>query len=260
MKTYIMCSGGKDSMATCILAYENKIPIDGVVISEFYFDNERKIPAEHPIQYEWKHKVAIPKLKEMGFNVIVVSPPSDIDYIQLFHRKTKYSKVVDRNGRPKGFPIAKTCWAKSYCKQIPLDKWCRKQGKFQKIIGFAYDEKERIERLKRNGWRSLLYEYKITEKDAYDLSKSYGLLSPIYQYQFRDGCWFCPNSSIKQFAKLQREYPHLWEELRKLSTTPNLICPKFKYDMTFAQVEKQIIEINNQVTMFDLIEEKGEKQ
>ena len=80
-----MCSGGKDSVATCILAKEHNIHVDAVVFSEFMFSIKDNIPAENPIQYEWKHKVLIPRLKEMGFEVIIVKP--NTDYITLFNRE-----------------------------------------------------------------------------------------------------------------------------------------------------------------------------
>ena len=109
--------------------------------------------------------------------------------------------------------------------------------------------------MKKEGWRSLLYEYGITELCASWLCRFYNLLSPMYEYQFRDGCWFCPNASIKEFARLKKDYPYYWGKLKELSLTENLVSNKFKYDMTFAQVDKQIQEINGQLNMFDLIKE-----
>lgn len=254
MKTYIMCSGGKDSVATCILAKEHNIQVDAVVFSEFMFSIKDNIPAEHPIQYEWKHKVLIPKLKEMGFDVVIVSP--NTDYITLFNRKIRFSKIANRNGKLCGFPIAKSCYIKNYCKQIPLDKWSKKQGEFVKIIGYAVDETERIGRMKKHpNQRSLLYEYNITEKEAYNICVCNNLLSPIYELDVRDGCWFCPNKPIKFFAQFKKDYSNYWSRLKELSLLPNQIKDRFKYDLSFAQVEKQIQEINGQVNMFDLIEE-----
>lgn len=257
MKTYIMCSGGKDSVATCILAYEHNIQVDAVVFSEFMFSVKDNIPAEHPIQYEWKHKVLIPRLKEMGFKVVIVSP--NCDYISLFNSITRRSPVPDRNGKLRGFPIAKSCHIKSYCKINPLEQWSKKQGEFIKIIGYAVDETERIERMKKHSnQRSLLYEYNITEKEAYNICVRNNLLSPIYELGTRDGCWFCPNKPIKFFAQFKKDYPNYWSRVKELSLLPNQVNDRFKYDMTFAQVEKQIQEINGQINMFDLIEDKGE--
>jgi 3'-phosphoadenosine 5'-phosphosulfate sulfotransferase (PAPS reductase)/FAD synthetase len=102
-------------------------------------------------------------------------------------------------------------------------------------------------------------EYKITEKDAFEICRRYNLLSPYYELGIkRQGCWFCPNCSIKTFAQFQKDYPQLWNELKILSHDKEMVSPNFKYGMTFAQVEKQIMEINNQVNMFDLLEEEKE--
>lgn len=66
MKRYIMCSGGKDSMATIVLAKEHGIKVDGVVIAEVMFDLKRNISAENPIHAKWLHEVAIPKIEKWG--------------------------------------------------------------------------------------------------------------------------------------------------------------------------------------------------
>lgn len=64
MKRYIMNSGGKDSMATTIYAYENGIDCDGVVMSEVMFDHKRNISGEHPLHAEWLHDIAIPTIEK----------------------------------------------------------------------------------------------------------------------------------------------------------------------------------------------------
>ena len=40
MKYIASCSGGKDSIATIILAHENKEPLDEIVFAEVMFDEE----------------------------------------------------------------------------------------------------------------------------------------------------------------------------------------------------------------------------
>lgn len=260
MKTYIMCSGGKDSVATCILAYENKIPIDGVVIGEVMFDHSRNISAEHPIHADWLHNVLIPTLEDK-FKYKVILLKSKDDYISIFNKRTNGSKKnPQRKDKKRGFPLGLGCCIRRELKVKPIDDWCKKQGDFIKILGIAYDEKVRLERMhQRKNERSLMEEYQITEKEAFGICQKYNLLSPYYDLGLkRQGCWFCPNCSIKTFSKFAKYYPHLWNELRILSKDKEMVSPNFKYGMTFAQVEKQIQEINGQVNMFDLIEDKGE--
>lgn len=70
-------SGGKDSMATILLALEHNEPLDRVVFSEVMFDHERGISGEIPEHIEWIYSTAIPKLEEMGVKVDVVRAKKD---------------------------------------------------------------------------------------------------------------------------------------------------------------------------------------
>ena len=247
MKRYIMNSCGKDSMATCIIRYEKYGAgggVDGVIIGELMFSHKDNIPAEHPILYKWKHEVAIPKLQQMGYKVYLVK--SEHDYLSLFHKRYKYSKDESKNGLKWGWLIASMCSLKLYGKIMALDKWCKKQGEFEKIIGYAFDEKERIESmLKKPNMSSTLYEEKIMEYQTYNICRPYGLLSPIYDTKNRDGCWFCPNQSVEDMAKFAKEYPHYWAVLEELSEDKELASQNFRFGQTFAEVNTQIKEINS---------------
>ena len=75
-------SGGKDSMATILLALENNEPLDRVVFAEVMFDHKRGISGEIPEHIEWVYSVAIPKLEQMGVKVDVVK--SEKDYVHFF--------------------------------------------------------------------------------------------------------------------------------------------------------------------------------
>lgn len=74
----------------------------------------------------------------------------------------------------------------------------------------------------------------------YNLCKKFGLLSPVYDFSSRGGCWFCPSASIKEYAHTKSEHPELWEELRKLSLTDNLVSYGFKYGETFDEIDRKI--------------------
>lgn len=257
MKKFIMNSGGKDSMSTCIIRYEKYGAgggVDGVVMSEFMFSNKDNIPAEHPLMYKWKHEVAIPKLEEMGYKVYVVK--SEYDYLSLFHKRIMRSKKEERIGMKWGFPIAKLCYLKRSCKINPLNSWCKKQGEFEKIVGYAYDETERIESmLKTPNMSSTLYEEKVLEQDTFDICRPYSLLAPTYESNTRDGCWFCPNASVEQMAKFAKKYPHYWTLLEELSKEDELASQYFRYDKTFEQVNQEIKTINNRMTIWDYLGE-----
>ena len=254
MKRYLMWSGGKDSSASIVLCYEKGIPLDGVVMSEVMFDHKRGISGENPKHIEWVYNVAIPIIEKMGYKVIIVK--SESDYMQEFNRiRSKSKQHLERNGKKVGFFLGGMCIGNNILKMLPLRKFLKEQGEVEEIVGIAYDEYERLERLnKKFGKWSILALYGITEAMTYSICAKYGLLSPIYNStKKRCGCWFCPNQSVKEFAKLKQEYPHLWEELRTMAKTPNLVSDGFKYGKTFFEVERRVDLINNQVSIFDCL-------
>lgn len=240
------CSFGKDSIATILLALENDEPLDRVVFSEVMFDHKRGISGEIPEHIEWIYSTAIPRLEQMGLKVDVVK--ADTDYLYWFHHipNGKYK------GKKEGFLIGGMCKLNSMCKVKPIKQYCKQFADFElvKYIGIAVDEPERLKRL-RDGKISLLAKYGYTEQMAMELCRKYDLVSPIYQTGTRGGCWFCPNAKIKSFAELKNNYPHLWQELVKLSKEKNLISKNFKYNKTIAEIEREmaIIDLNNKLQL-----------
>ena len=97
----------------------------------------------------------------------------------------------------------------------------------------------------------MLDKYGYTEAMAQQKAEEYGLLSPIYGTGSRNGCWFCPNASIKQFGRFRQAHPDLWAELVKLSHTPNLCSYGFKYGKTVQEVEKLIDWNERQLKLFE---------
>lgn len=147
----------------------------------------------------------------------------------------------------------KTKPIKTFVKELDRVGW-------QSIVGIGIDEPKRLAKMRnRENQTSLLEKYGYTEKMAYDLCKEYGLLSPLYEMGgMRQGCFFCPNAHIKEFARLQRNYPSLWQELLDLNELyrkdkTQFVAQGFKYGMTFDEIINQVNAINNQITIFDLI-------
>ena len=70
-KKHILCiSGGKDSMATAILALEHGEPLDMAVYCEVMFDEN--ISGEVPEHRDFMYHTIIPWLKDNGVPVSVV--------------------------------------------------------------------------------------------------------------------------------------------------------------------------------------------
>lgn len=247
MKTYLSWSGGKDSSASIALCYENNIPLDGVIFSEVMFDNARNISGEDPEHIAFIH-AAIPIIERMGYNVFILHSTSD--YLQEFNHIIRNSRIATRNGKKAGWLIGGMCKANLKLKIAPIKHFLQGIGECQQIIGIAADELKRLARLKANQ-RSVLAEHGINEADTYEICRRYGLLSPIYENKSRSGCWFCPNSSIKDFARFAKQHPELWTELEKLSRDTDIVSKGFKYGRTFQSVNREVQLLNNQISFFE---------
>lgn len=246
MKRYLSWSGGKDSSASIVLCNENGIPLDGIIFSEVMFDHSRNISGENPEHIEWIYNTAIPIIERMGYPVKVLR--SDKDYLYNFNTIFRKSRVPERNGKKHGWLIGGMCWA-NRLKVEPIRFFLKSVGDYQQIIGIAADEQERL----KPNQRSVLINYGVCEADTYSICRKYNLLSPSYAYEKRGGCWFCPNSSIKEFARLKKYHPELWNELEKLSHDTEIVSQGFKYGRTFASVNREVDLINNQISIFDFV-------
>lgn len=262
MKTYLSWSGGKDSTASVILAHEHKIPIDLIVISLPYFDKAKGIYADHPLHIDFIFNKAIPLFESWGYKVKVVSSDKDYKY-WFFKKRGNNCKNPYYNGKTYGWLLGGMCKMNEE-KTKPIKEFVKKldgEG-WQSIVGIGIDEPKRLAKMRnRENQISLLEKYNFTEKMAYELCKEYGLLSPLYEMGgMRQGCFFCPNSPIGELAKLQRDYPNLWQELLDLNELyrqdkTQFVAQGFKYGMTFDEIINQVNAINNQITLFDLIGE-----
>lgn len=250
------CSFGKDSIATILLALENGEPLDRVVFAEVMFDHSRGLSGEIPEHIEWVYSTAIPKLEAMGVKVDVVK--SEKDYRWYFEHCIKSEGT--NHGKMHGFPIGGRCVIQRDCKLRPIKKYYRYYSEDYDIvqyIGIASDEKSRLARLENGDFSkkvkkiSLLDKYNYTEAMARQKAEEYGLLSPIYATGTRNGCWFCPNCKVSQFAQFRRQHPDLWAELVELSHTPNLCSYGFKYGKTVQQVEREMDWHERQLKLFN---------
>lgn len=221
MKYIASWSGGKDSAASIILAHEHNEPLDLIIFSEVMFDKE--ISGELPEHIDFiKHK-AIPVFESWGYEVKILH--SDKTYLDCFYQVQKWSKVPERIGKRWGFPMSGKCVINSQCKIRPIKKfWKEIKEPFTQYIGIAINEPARMERIvNAENKISLLEKYSHTEKTAFDLCKKYDLLSPIYEFTNRGGCWFCPNMRCTQLKHLRTYHPDLWKKLLELENEPDLI-------------------------------------
>lgn len=232
-------SGGKDSTASIILEHIHGLPPSKIIMSEVMFDKNRGISGELPEHMDWVHNTAIPLFESWGHEVKILH--ADKDYLDLFYHTVTKSKHPERIGKYSGYLVGGMCAANRDLKINPINQFYKNlKVDFIQFVGIAFDEPKRLSRLEGTNKVSLLYKYGYTEQMALDLCKQYNLLSPIYQYSKRGGCWFCPNSRLSDFAHIKQFYPELWSELEKLSHTENLVSYGFKYGKTFSDVDSEV--------------------
>ena len=218
MKYIASWSGGKDSTASIILAHEHNEPLDLIIFSEVMFDEN--ISGELPEHIDFIKNKAIPVFESWGYEVKILH--SDKTYMDCFHHRTVRGKS---KGMKKGFVMSGHCDVQRDCKLKAIKRfWKSIDGDFTQYIGIAIDEPARMERVVKVGNQvSLLKKYGYTEQMAFDLCKKYDLLSPIYEFAPRGGCWFCPNARHAELKHLRTHHPDLWSKLLELENEPDLI-------------------------------------
>lgn len=221
MKYIASWSGGKDSTASIILAHINNEPLDMIIFAEVMFDEN--ISGELPEHIEFIHK-AKNVFENWGYPVKILK--SDKTYLDCFYHVIKKSKVPERIGKISGFPMAGKCIINNRCKMKPIRKfWKSISEEYVQYVGIAYDEKKRLDRIiKIKNTISLLQKYKYTEEMALNLCKKYDLLSPVYKFTKRGGCWFCPNARENELYHLRKNHKELWDLLLHLEKEPNTIA------------------------------------
>lgn len=206
-------------MATIILAKENNEPLDTIVFSEVMFDEN--ISGEFPEHIEFIKTRCKHLFESWGYEFKILRAAKT--YMDCFnHIITK----GPRKGMKKGFPMAGKCNINRDCKLRPIKQYLNLKNKTSKIIqyiGIAADESKRLKRIEGTNKISLLAKYGYTEQMAMELCKKYNLLSPIYEFTRRGGCWFCPNASNRELRHLRNEYKELWERLLELENEKEIV-------------------------------------
>ena len=205
--------------------------MDEAVYCEVMFDKD--ISGEVPEHRDFIYNTAIPALERMGVKIIVLR--SEKTYVDLFTgRVTRGPK----KGMVRSFPICGKCAVQRDCKVRPIQRYQKTlpPGTVQ-YIGIAKDEHERLLRLEGGRQVSLLAKYNLTEQDAWQLCEDAGLLSPVYAFTDRGGCWFCPNAKLPELRHLYDHHPDLWARMLELQAIPNKATEKFNRTQKFSDID-----------------------
>lgn len=243
MKYIASCSFGKDSIATILLAREHNEPLDEIVYCEVMFDKD--ISEELPEHRDFIYNKAIPKFESWGYKVTVLR--SEKTYKDIFYRVKKRGNYI---GKIYGFPPTMRCWANGDLKMIPIREYWKTQPEdVMQYVGIAIDEPARLDRVvSLKNQMSLLEKYRYTEQMAKEKCIEYDLLSPIYSFSNRGGCWFCQNQSLCQLKELRSVHPELWKILLNMQKeSPH----SFKIDYSVDKLENRFMWEDNQINLFD---------
>jgi hypothetical protein len=182
----------------------------------------------------------------MGVTVRILR--SQKTYVDLFTgRITRGPK----KGMLRSFPICGRCAVQRDCKVRPIEQYKKAlPPDTVQYIGIAQDEQERLLRL--NGAKvSLLEKYNFTEQDAKQLCQQAGLLSPVYAFTDRGGCWFCPNAKRVELRHLYDHHPDLWNRMLELQALPGKVTEKFNRTQRFSDIDALFRQEDEQKRLLD---------
>ena len=69
------------------------------------------------------------------------------------------------------------------------------------------------------------------------ISQKKGLLSPVYTFTDRGGCWFCPNAKMPELRHLYDHHPDLWGRMLALQAIPGKTTEKFNRTQKFSDID-----------------------
>lgn len=206
-------SYGKDSMA-CLGACELLgWPLDRIVTADVWATDE--IEADLPPMVEFKAEADRIIFERYGIKVehyYAIKDGTKNTFERMFYSRRVRGKRI---GSLIGWPMVKGCEAQKQLKigAINLAKAAAK-GNVQ-YIGIAFDEPQRFHNLNGTTKLSPLVAAEWTEAMCRKWAEDNGLLSPLYKFSNRGGCFYCPCQSTGQLRLLRKMYPDLWSLMLK---------------------------------------------
>lgn len=239
------CSGGRDSVATLIVAKNYNEPLDAVAFVEVMFD--RQTSGEHPLHRDFVYERLKPFVEnELRVPFIVLR--SDRTYMDRF------DGIVCRGenkGKTRGFPVPGMCAINRDCKMRAINVFRKSRIIEREYVGIRADEPKRLARLDGKNKVSLLAKYNHNKASVTRLCLDHGLLSPVYDIARRNGCWFCMNCGDCEWVWLAKNRPDLFDRLIDLEKTPNLYRRCLTRNETPSQIRQRISVCADQISLFD---------
>lgn len=237
-KHVVSCSGGKDSVATILLALEHGEPLDEVVWVEVMFTKE--LSGEVPEHREFIYSKLKPFCEENEIQFTILHAAKTYD--DVFHHLFTRGKYV---GQKHGFTRPRRCALNRECKSKAINQYKRQQrANVVCYVGIAADETKRLKRLDGTSDVSLLAKYGIKEDDALRLCKERDLLSPIYEISRRNGCWFCPYARDKELIHFLQHHEEMFDKLIEWEKEDNLSYCKMNFTEKPSEIKARLLSAN----------------
>lgn len=230
-------SGGKDSTAMLLKMLEQNMKIDCILFCD--------TGLEFPDMYEHINKLE----KNIGRKITRVKAEQSFEYLMLEH-KVKHkdnSATVKKYGDEicgYSWPGSRQRWCTSRLKDEPREKLLRELRKQYEVInyvGIAADEQYRLRRERNKSENHIhpLVDWGMTENDCLQYCYEQGYdWNGLYKHFHRVSCWCCSLQSLSELRELYRNYPELWEQLKKWDKQT---WRKFRADYSVEELEKRFI-------------------
>ena len=223
---YACVSGGKDSlfMLNLILHNLDKYPLDMIVNFELEIDWPF---AKNVVDYIEREST------RFGIKFVRIKPRKSWEEIK--------NDIETRLHRRSGLPTVKARWCNSKYKldcELQLHQWIKEQNcRPVAYIGFCVDEQKRF-KYPIGQWKEQSVCYPLAEENIYEdtileWAKNVDLFEGWYTLFRRQGCMYCPMTSLKELAYMKMVYPdnynYFVNEIKKFDTEYDESTKKAQY-------------------------------
>lgn len=228
-------SGGKDSTAMLLKMLERGEPVDVILFCDTGLEFPQLYDHIRKVEQQINRKITTVKSDE-GFEYLFAHKP--ITRMRETDTSKKYG--LERTGYSWAGP--KMRWCTEKLKNQPREQYLRslrEQYEVVECVGIAADETYRLDRKcnQRPSVRLPLVEWNMTEADClnYCLDRGYDW-GGLYEKMRRVSCWCCPLQSLAELRILYREFPALWEQLKRWD---KMTWRPFRPDYSVEELEKR---------------------
>lgn len=189
----------------CDLLLKNGYPVDYIVFNDTLDEFEE--------MYDYLDKLESYFKRKYNKKIIRTKPNWTYDRY-IFGERTRGK----REGTIRGLPKASDsfCTWRKEAKMNPFDKWVNNNidGDYRVYIGITTDEKNRANREDKNKLYPLIDIFQMSELDCKRYLENEDMENPLYKHFTRTGCKKCQYQSERDFFKIWKHFPDVWEEMK----------------------------------------------